>query len=518
MSTQPIIPQPTGNPILDNPALKAAFIQHMAQQGSPASPPIMPPGGTQKIEAPPIMGSQAPQLGGLRKPAEQEPAGISMPSGSAPSMPSAMPHVTNPQDEQHGILQSKVADLQNKGSGISRIAHNIEGTQFGQNHPTMGKIAGVGLQGLATIGDIGLSLASPRAESMIPGTSGYHVAQLHNAGGQLAQNEASGEKEAQTRNLDLQPQLKQAQMGLAQAKQNEVEGHHQQQIESSLKEHGFKTDEKGDIVPLGYDEMSESQQAVHDLKASQDELAQASAALKKVQADPNSPQARIAQQRLDGAQQARQIAIQRLGLSQQVFNARYKGTDTGGEALPGAMIDDHGKPVGSSFSQNVRPTGTERNKADMATSAREQLTDIKQIVHSRPDIFGPLAGRTTDFNVWLGSQDPDAQRFRAARTIAGDHLAGTFGGRSEAALQALDSAIGHFKDNPAALDAGLDQLLKANRTFEKAGSVRTAGSKANDAASANEIQAGTVQKYGDKDYKFKGGDRYDQKNWEEVKK
>jgi hypothetical protein len=35
--------------------------------------------------------------------------------------------------------------------------------------------------------------------------------------------------------------------------------------------------------------------------------------------------------------------------------------------------------------------------------------------------------------MWLGSQDPDAQRFKAARTIAADHLAGVFGGRSETA-------------------------------------------------------------------------------------
>ena len=81
----------------------------------------------------------------------------------------------------------------------------------------------------------------------------------------------------------------------------------------------------------------------------------------------------------------------------------------------------------------------------------------------------------TDFNVWIGSQDPDAQRFRAARTIAGDHLAGTFGGRSEAALSALDSAIGHFKDNPKAVAAGLDQLQEANHLFLNAGKVHTVG-------------------------------------------
>ena len=142
------------------------------------------------------------------------------------------------------------------------------------------------------------------------------------------------------------------------------------------------------------------------------------------------------------------------------------------------MLDDNGNTVGTAFQQNVRPTGTERNKADMAASAAEQISALRGIVKNRPDIFGPVAGRKTDFDVWAGSQDPDAQRFRAARTIAGDHLAGTFGGRSEAALAEIDKAIGQFHDNPAAVDAGLDQLGKANNRFLQAGTVRTNGSKA----------------------------------------
>ena len=161
----------------------------------------------------------------------------------------------------------------------------------------------------------------------------------------------------------------------------------------------------------------------------------------------------------------------------QMMNATREanGTDLQGNPLPGAMLTDEGTPVGSSQATNVRPTGQERNKADMASSAAQQIDDMKDIVKKRPDIFGPASGRVTDFNVWVGSQDPDAQRFRAARTIAGDHLAGTFGGRSEAALNALDSAIGHFRDNPAAIEAGLNQLKEANHLFLQRGTVHTVG-------------------------------------------
>lgn len=269
--------------------------------------------------------------------------------------------------------------------------------------------------------------------------------------------------------------LHQSQLALAGRKQDETEHHHAQQTEQQLRAHGYKLDENGDIQPLAYEELSPQQQALTDLKTSQQNLADANEEVRRASLDPNSPQYQLALKRLAVAQQGHQAAQMRAQAAiMNAFAGNY-GTDPQGTPLPGAMLDANGNPVGSHFSNNVRPTGQERNKADMAGSAKEQLTDILDIVHRRPDIFGPAAGRTTDFQVWLGSQDPDAQRFRAARTIAGDHLAGTFGGRSEAALNALDSAIGVFKDNPAAVDSGVNQLIKANERFLKVGTVHTVG-------------------------------------------
>lgn len=232
-----------------------------------------------------------------------------------------------------------------------------------------------------------------------------------------------------------------------------------------------------DGTPIPREQLTPAEQSkldlndsVEQLHAAQEDHARAQAELTRAGNDPNSPKFKQAQERLT-------ITAQRLALSQQQTEARLFGTNKG-EALPGSMIGDDGKPVGTAFQQNVRPTGAERNKADLANSAHEQIQDMKSIVQAHPEIFGPAAGRTTDFTVWMGSQDPDAQRFRAARTIAGDHLAGVFGGRSEAALSAIDSAIGHFKDNPAAVLSGLDQLDKANVGFQKAGTVKTTGSNA----------------------------------------
>ncbi len=243
----------------------------------------------------------------------------------------------------------------------------------------------------------------------------------------------------------------------------------QSKLDLDLRKNRLKMTPQG-IVPLDQSELTPKERAEDDYKAALTDHQQALADMARASSNPNSPQFKLAQQRAA-------TTAARLDLSKQQFEMRAFGTNQG-EALPGSMIADNGQAVGSSFQQNVRPTGTERNKGDLAGSAHDQIASMKDIVSKRKDIFGPINGRTTDFTVWVGSQDPDAQRFRAARTIAGDHLAGVFGGRSEAALAALDSAIGHFKDNPEAVMAGLDQLDQANSRFVKAGTVKTTGSDA----------------------------------------
>jgi len=115
------------------------------------------------------------------------------------------------------------------------------------------------------------------------------------------------------------------------------------------------------------------------------------------------------------------------------------------------------------------PTGAERGRADLAISAREQLTDMQNILRTRSDLFGPLAGKATNFTQWVGSQDPDAQRFQAAARIAADHLAGVFGGRSQKALEAIYQIAGRNTTNPAAAIAGLEQLDKAARSIQSRG-------------------------------------------------
>jgi hypothetical protein len=470
---------PTQNPLL-NPALLAQLAQQQQQTAS-----MPPPGGM--TSAPPI------SMPGMQAPTPNLP-------------PPTQPNVTGP-TRLHAD-QTELQRKQDTGSGISQISQRIQDSSLGQAHPLVGKLLGGAAQGLATLGDVGLRAVAPSVDLALPGTSLHHISDLRQGERQVAGDEANQEKEAQTRNLDLQPQLKLAQQNLNQQKQENVVQHQKDALEAQLREHNLKSDEDGQIVPLKYEEMTPAAQAIHDLKGSQEELADANAALKKAQNDPNSPAFRLAQQRVNNATQSRSVAMERLGLSEKQFEMRAHGTE-GGEALPGSMIGDDGRTIGTAFQANVRPTGTQRTKGNMADSAAQQISDMKSIISKRPDIFGPLAGRTTDLQVWLGSQDPDAQRFRAARTIAGDHLAGTFGGRSAEALHALDNALGQFKDNPSAAMAGLDQLAGATKNFQKAGTVKTTGSEAAaDQPLGDTTKPDGVYEMNGKQFRVKGGKVY----------
>lgn len=405
------------------------------------------------------------------------------------------------------------------------------------------------LRALGITGDALLETFAPRAAQVIPGTSAHHqleLAQAQNAveGEQYLQNQPVERrlKSAQATEQESLPEMHEAQnevkrLGMENQTQhnldlteiagakNETEQQknenarqaNESKLDATLHEHGYKRDDKGGIEPLTYEEMSEEKQAVHDLKGAQAEAQEATAQLKKAQAENQPQMIALAQARLASAQQAHQIAIRRLVLSEEQTEARLHGTEHG-QALPGSLLTDEGQSVGSSFQANIRPTGSQRNKADLATSAHDNIATLKSIVQKRQDIFGPAAGRKTEFDIWLGSQDPDAQRFRAARTIAADHLAGMFGGRSEAALQQLDQAIGQFKTNPAAVAAGLDQIDKSTTGFIQKGTPRTTGSNAAAAnptvtAPGQEPKVGTIEN----GYRYKGGGANKKENWEPVK-
>lgn len=132
-------------------------------------------------------------------------------------------------------------------------------------------------------------------------------------------------------------------------------------------------------------------------------------------------------------------------------------------------IKSHAQGTQSVDYKMQMPTAQERGRADLAMSAQEQMQTMTSILQNRQDLFGPVAGRGTNFSQWIGSQDPDAQRFAAAARIAADHLAGVFGGRSQAALEAIYKTIGDNKTNPQAAIAAIQQMSQAAARIQSRG-------------------------------------------------
>jgi hypothetical protein len=434
------------------------------------------------------------------------PADPAMPTASAPAMgqPSMRPPTPAP---PASMVPPKTAPEQARQTEYDRLTQGPEAKSGVAQikNPWLRKP----LQILSGIGDAVL----PGLTQGIPGTGMHHqalVGQAREAVDQdVEQRGAVAEerlRQAQAANQESLPELNQAKIDasisgqqsaaeIARLKQAGVDEHNratevqaqvteqgkrdtaQAAVAARLRAAGFDPDTGDPLPDDGLSEPLKAQRALTELRGAQADATAAKAELDKAKAENAPEAAAIAQQRLQQAQQRLNIASQRLGLSGQQFEFRSQGT-VGGVAPAGTILTDQGQPVGTANAPNVRPTGTQRTRADLATSALEQLQDMKTIVARHPEYFGPAQGRATDFSVWVGSQDPDAQAFVAARRTVADHGSGVFGARSAQAAAATEISAGKFKDNPDAILAGLGQLEKAFTQIGGQGTMRTVGSNA----------------------------------------
>jgi hypothetical protein len=213
------------NPVLDeiaglSPEAQAALAQaHAAMAGgaagsAPAAPaplaPLRPP-----QPAPPALGAtpepaKAPDLG---------PMAPMAPSGSLPSLEATAGQIpsemgaslrTATQPDKPSPLEAKTAQDQatqqqlSKGSGISQIHSKIENSDFGQNHPILGKVLGWGAEIPARLADIGASAVAPALAINTPGTEYHHRALVNQAGKQVGADEQNAEREAATGHIQAE--------------------------------------------------------------------------------------------------------------------------------------------------------------------------------------------------------------------------------------------------------------------------------------------------------------------------
>jgi hypothetical protein len=304
----------------------------------------------------------------------------------------------------------------------------------------MGKVLGGLAQGAATIGDIGLNTLGggfgQLAAQQIPGTAEHHAMLLSGLNRQIGNEEGEQEKEAQTANLSAQPELHQAQLDIQQGKLDETQRQHDQQ----LREHGFKVDDKGQIVPLEYGEMSPDQQAVHDLKASQQELADAHTALAKAQKDGIPAAQQMAQQRIATAQQNARTAAGRLGLAGESLQFR--------EEQAQEKADNPAIPA------------VAQGRASQGRAIVEAASHLQSEIDANKDIMGNLGSYWTQAINGTPISNPKAAKLMAEFASFAALQPALHGFRSHDALKEFAKMIGGIPNNPDSAKAAIQGIVE----------------------------------------------------------
>ena len=125
------------------------------------------------------------------------------------------------------------------------------------------------------------------------------------------------------------------------------------------------------------------------------------------------------------------------------------------------------------------PTGMDKKNSMLAQSALQQVNRMQAILKADPNLVGPGSGQLTKLQMWLGTQDPDAQQFLISSLLGSEHGVAVFGGRNIHTIQDLNNALGSMKTNPAALSGALDVVKETMAPWATAGGrlpePRTAG-------------------------------------------
>ena len=205
MSTTPT------NPILDelsklSPGAQSALLQaHQSVSQAPTAT-IPPPTGGVKVPAigrpayeQPTTALQKPS-NAPSMPASDTSAPIPKMNFQMPNLPQTMTPPTLPKPAK-GTMAGDLAErqrLMDTGPGISQIHSKIENSEFGQNHPTLGKILGWGAQIPLQALDVAGSTLAPRLAMMTPGTELHHLALLKQDNNAIKQDEETEKEKAAT--------------------------------------------------------------------------------------------------------------------------------------------------------------------------------------------------------------------------------------------------------------------------------------------------------------------------------
>jgi LysM repeat protein len=423
-----------------------------------------------------------------------EPAPISMgsttPSLSTPAMPSAAPQlVTGPkrgqemmttgQQVHQGTLlgdQTELSRSLDEGAGINGIAHRIEGAM--PNHPLLGKILGWGAQVPAMIGDTALESASPIARmalSNVPGTYAHQAVTLGHERGQVAQDTANAQKQAQTASEnatagktnaetpEVAPEAE-ARIGLEQAQTSEapsVIAEHNAQAANLLHPQA-KTDfeawqQQNPGKPI--EEWLKAMNANKTVAPEQQYLTE------YAQRHPGSTIAEATKAYKTDSQAPQRAPMVNM------FMPGANGTETLQTVRPGQTIAA-GAQTAAGVNAVDTPTMQQRTAAGRAGTVLAMAPEVLARIDALTPKLGPLEGRWNEFMQGkVGGDDPDFAALRSDLLMMSSAvaLAHAQGRLPENLREEFDNAINAPKQTPANLKATINTMLPWLTQMQKQG-------------------------------------------------
>lgn len=448
-----------------------------------------------------------------------------MPSlGPLPALPQApiqplagaalKPLVTSPRAQQEQNLQNRIGAFENPAAPKTGFWHRL-----GQISAKIGNIAG--------------DVLDPRAMALIPGTDLHralvHVQNVQELAGLQAQDAAARQQQseedlrsAQAANLASEPQRQ------------------RDQLNAQLAEHGLQIGDDGKIAPVSEENLSPALRA--QIAGSTPDMAtyrqltsmgmSPTDALKEIEKDkalalaPKNMQAKTldvpGQGQVAGKVDAQGNLLLADGTPAPKGTKLYQqpnygmmmlptkiATFIGPDGVPRDYLWDqetktYDKPLGLSASNAY---GHEAAQAGVVTRAGE---DLIQSIEANKQLMGNPQAIIQSAILGTPWADPATAGLRAQIATFAALQPSMHGFRGQQALNEFEKIIGGIPKNP-------DALIASIRAIEKtAGAVNPGLNQGGEQPQAPAV--GTTQEYNGKTYRFKGGDRYDQKNWEEVKK
>lgn len=310
-----------------------------------AEAPRLAPAGVDRLSAGDI--SEAPRL--TRAGSDEQPK-----SDLAPTRLKPLSFA----DRQRLPVVGDGVEAGSQGQYISEKARALDQKQnpwgSAENHPgRLGKIAHVA----ARIGNIAGDIFAPETMALIPGTDlnkqwseNRSTENLEKAKAADVAKEGETNRARHETNVEASNDLKYKQ---DQEKIDETADLHKNQREIGLRKVGLSLNDKGEPVPLTYENMSPIEKAHFDLQSSMADYKDAQAEFERTKGDPDSEANKNARQRLATAAKNAATNAGRLGLSREEFSAKYLGVDPEGNQLSGTKIDPNtGKPIGPSVANS----------------------------------------------------------------------------------------------------------------------------------------------------------------------